>query len=203
MFINPLDLTEDNVSQIYCVPTEDVKTAFPTSLPRRFTAQVDAFGHTCWLLRRQSYEIMKELKEYDSTQPQMFRYLLYGSDGSGKTLCLHQVLHHCLKAGWLVVFIPSVFSWTHSRQELRPSAHHPGTFDQPEAAVTWLKTFRTLNSHLTAQMHISRDWEWGKKDYSSAGEDLNNVIDKGLLKPVIATEVVSAVLQELVLASDR
>ena len=139
---------------------------------------------------------MEELRNFDPTQPQNFRYLLcilsphiqhghllcvgvvIGLDRyqmelmePGKTICLHQVLHYCVKAGWLVVFIPgglemlqrslslsvslslpAVFSWTHSDRELRPSARVPGTFDQPEAATAWLKAFRTLNSHFTAQV---------------------------------------------------
>ena len=92
-----------------------------------------------------------------------------------------------------------VFSWTHSTRELRPSPRHAGTFDQPEAASAWLKSFRTLNSHFTAQVHdhrllhtntlpplppppaqlrLTQDRVWGKKDHSSAGEEVNKVIDK-------------------------
>ena len=176
-------------------------------------------------------------------------------------MCLHQILHYCVKAGWLVIFIPGgesdggqylvwvisppslpsplsppslpplpslfpsppslpslllsvwpVFLWTQSGKEVRPSTHLPGTYDQPEAAATWLKTFRTLNSHFTSQvtaslplfphltpspppplypslplstpllslpqLHLSRDWEWSKKEHSSAGEEVNKVIDK-------------------------
>ncbi|CAI8004106.1 28S ribosomal protein S29, mitochondrial [Geodia barretti] len=178
----------------------------------------------CWILRRQSYQMMQELKSFDATQPHNFRYLLYGADGSGKTICLHQVLHYCVKAGWLVVFVPGglyyiyilcgplisshsliplVFSWTHSDRELRPSTRVPGTFDQPDTATAWLKAFRTLNSHFTSQVQLSRDWQWGKKDHSLAGEEMNKVIDMGLLKPALATDVVVALLEELVLSSGR
>lgn len=38
-------------------------------------------------------------------------------------------------------------------EELRPSPHHSGTYDQPEAAIAWLKAFRSLNSHFTSQVH--------------------------------------------------
>lgn len=30
-----------------------------------------------------------------------------GEDGCGKTLCMYQVIHWCLRAGWMVVHIPS------------------------------------------------------------------------------------------------
>ncbi|CAI8004110.1 28S ribosomal protein S29, mitochondrial [Geodia barretti] len=153
--INPLELGEENVSHMYCVPSGDVKTVFPTSLPSQFSTQTTSIGEMCWILRRQSYQMMQELKSFDATQPHNFRYLLYGADGSGKTICLHQVLHYCVKAGWLVVFVPGVFSWTHSDRELRPSTRVPGTFDQPDTATAWLKAFRTLNSHFTSQVLCS------------------------------------------------
>ena len=30
-----------------------------------------------------------------------------GEDGCGKTLCMYQVIHWCVRAGWMVVHIPS------------------------------------------------------------------------------------------------
>lgn len=53
----------------------------------------------------------------------------------------------------MVLSLSPVFSWTHSAEELRPSSNHPGTYDQPEAAISWLKAFRSLNSHFTSQVH--------------------------------------------------
>lgn len=35
-----VDLTEDHVSKIYCVPSDDLKTVFPTSLPRLLYTEV-------------------------------------------------------------------------------------------------------------------------------------------------------------------
>ena len=45
-----------------------------------------------------------------------------------------------------------VFSWTHSKEEVRSSTKHPGTYDQPKEAVTWLKNFRSLNSNYLSQV---------------------------------------------------
>lgn len=51
-----------------------------------------------------------------------------------------------------VSFSPLVLSWTHSRSELRPSAKHPGLYDQPDEACKWLKSFRTLNGKFISQV---------------------------------------------------
>ena len=36
----------------------------------------------------------------------------------------------------------------HSSKPVRHSYHNPTQYDQPDESVTWLKTFRTMNSHL-------------------------------------------------------
>ena len=53
------------------------------------------------------------------------------------------------------LFLSRVFSWTHSSYELRPSTRVPGTYDQPEAACTWLRIFRTHNSNFITEVELS------------------------------------------------
>jgi hypothetical protein len=48
----------------------------------------------------------------------------------------------------------AVFLWTHSKEEVRSSMKHPGTYDQPKEAVTWLKNFKSLNSEHLSQVHV-------------------------------------------------
>lgn len=203
VFINPLDLMEEHVSQVYCVSREEVRARLPHGLPKTFATQVEALGRVCWLLRRQSYEIMRDLKKFSPDQAKGYRFLLSGPSGSGKTLCMDQVIHWCAKAGWLVLQIPRVFSWVHSRSELRPSPRLPGCYDQPVEASNWLKNFRAANSEFLGQMHLSEDHSWTKREKSSSGEDLNKIIERGLLKPNLASDVVGVVMREVARSHDR
>ncbi|KAL5481330.1 hypothetical protein EMCRGX_G021467 [Ephydatia muelleri] len=192
------ELLKSHVGKVYPIPGKELKTAIPHALPKRLSAQLDTLGQAGWVFRQQSFDIIKSLFDSaeDSTAPKP-RYLLYGDDGNGKTVCTYQVVHHCVKAGWLVVHVPGVLSWTHSKAELRPSAKHTGLYDQPDEACKWLKSFRTLNSKFISQMKLSEEYYWNKKEKAEPGEELVKVIEQGLLKPNLATEVVGAVLQEV------
>ena len=48
--------------------------------------------------------------------------------------------------------VNTVYSWTHSRIELRPSTKHPGCYDQPVEATTWLKNFRAANTQFLSKV---------------------------------------------------
>lgn len=48
------------------------------------------------------------------------------------------------------------------------------------------------------QIKLSESRAWTKRERSEAGEDLGKVIDQGLHKPILATDVVGVVLEELV-----
>ena len=59
----------------------------------------------------------------------------------------------------IYLFSP-VFSWVHSRSELRPSPRLPGCYDQPVEASNWLKNFRAANSEFLGQVSQSViSWE--------------------------------------------
>ena len=48
--------------------------------------------------------------------------------------------------------VNTVYSWTHSRTELRPSTKHPGCYDQPVEATAWLKNFRAANTQFLSKV---------------------------------------------------
>lgn len=54
-------------------------------------------------------------------------------------------------------FANAVLAWTHSQTELRPSTKHPGYYDLPKEASTWLKNFRSANSQFLSQVPSGYD----------------------------------------------
>ena len=46
-------------------------------------------------------------------------------------------------------------------------------------------------------MQLSRDHSWTKREKSEAGDSLTKVIEQGLLRPAVATDVVGVVLEEV------
>lgn len=194
---DPLGLTEDTVSKIYCVPNKETKEVFPRGLPQRFRTQIDCFKNTCWILRAQTHDIISKLRDGVEGQQNSNKFLIHGRDGGGKTICLDQVVHWCWKAGWLVVHVPGVSFWAHSRRELRPSQLFPGTYDQPHEASIWLKNFRAVNAKMLKHIKLSESRTWTKRERSEVGDDLWQVIDQGLRKPVIATDMVGVVIAEI------
>ncbi len=48
------------------------------------------------------------------------------------------------------------------------------------------------------QIKLSEDHTWTRREKSDKGEELGSVIERGLHKPALATDVVKVVLQELV-----
>eukprot|EP00731_Ephydatia_muelleri_P015728 Em0009g152a len=161
------ELLKSHVGKVYPIPGKELKTAIPHALPKRLSAQLDTLGQAGWVFRQQSFDIIKSL--FDSAE-----------DSTAP------------KPRYLLLL-----SWTHSKAELRPSAKHTGLYDQPDEACKWLKSFRTLNSKFISQMKLSEEYYWNKKEKAEPGEELVKVIEQGLLKPNLATEVVGAVLQEV------
>ncbi|XP_064390617.1 small ribosomal subunit protein mS29-like isoform X2 [Halichondria panicea] len=161
---------------------------------------MEALGNGSWILRKESFEIITALNQESSTTP---KFLLHGSTGCGKSVCMSQVMQWCSRAGWIIVHVPNVFDWTHSCHELRPSPHNPNTYDQPQESVQWLKNFRTTNSQLLSQIKLTKAHEWTKRERSEVNDDLSKVIEVGLIKPNIATDVVAMVMKIVAEQQDK
>ena len=52
-------------------------------------------------------------------------------------------------------------------------------------------------------MQLSKDHSWTKREKSEAGDSLTKVIEQGLLRPPIATEVVGVVLEEVAMEANK
>jgi hypothetical protein len=177
------------------VSKKDLCYFAPGSLSRSFTKEVEAVGCGSWVVRKESVDVYQKLSS--ATNKKERKFLLYGSDGNGKTMALLQMLWYCAQADWICVHVPSVFSWTYSRRDVRPSLMHEHLYDQPSEATQWLKNLKTLNSTQLTKLVTRKTHQWSKRDSSSAGDSLMSVVDSGLVKPLIATEVVKGVIDEL------
>ncbi|XP_065836197.1 small ribosomal subunit protein mS29-like [Oscarella lobularis] len=197
---DPLNHSTSDLSFLYQIPSTEYKALLSHGLPRSYRTEVENFGQAGLLIRRPAMKIIKKLQD---TKNEVHRFLINGPDGCGKSLTLAHVMHFGFKAGWLIVHLPSALQLVHSSKPVRHSYHNPTQYDQPDESVTWLKTFRTMNSHLLNDMTTCSKYTWGKKDVTHVGDPLGSVIDQGIQKPVHATDAVGVLLKEVALQDNR
>jgi hypothetical protein len=106
-----------------------------------------------------------------------------------------------MKDGWTVIYVPSVFKWNHSRAEVKQyyTTDNEGAelFDVPNENCLWLQQFKSINQQFLSKVTISRDYQWNKRDNSITGDSLNKVIELGIAKSNISSDVIKAVLDEI------
>ncbi|XP_051574449.1 28S ribosomal protein S29, mitochondrial-like [Myxocyprinus asiaticus] len=106
--------------------------------------QVKTFNESCVMVRQPSLELISYLKRADYSKPALC-YILYGLNGTGKTMSLCHTLHYCYTQGRLNLHIPDAHLWVKNCKELLPSSSRPSRFDQPIQASQWLKNFKVTN----------------------------------------------------------
>ncbi|XP_063808795.1 small ribosomal subunit protein mS29, partial [Pseudophryne corroboree] len=98
--------TEAHEGQYYNhSPSQKVRTTFPYGLPARFQLQCKTFNETSLMVRSPALEVIQYLRNTNFSQPAV-RYLLYGKNGTGKSLSLCHVLHYCQSQGWFILHLP-------------------------------------------------------------------------------------------------
>ena len=66
-----------------------------------------------------------------------------------------------------------------------------------------IQTHTHTHTHTHTQMSLSSSHSWTRRDRSEKDDPLARVIEQGLLKPNIATDIVGVVLEEIVRVADR
>ncbi|XP_072572780.1 small ribosomal subunit protein mS29 [Paramormyrops kingsleyae] len=193
---NPANHSQQDVGQYYTLPPDQLRSAFPHGLPRRFQQQMKTFNESCVMVRQPALEVMSHLKRADYRQPAL-RYLLYGITGSGKTMALCHAVHYCFSQGWLVLHIPDAHLWIKNCKELLPSSYKPARLDQPVLASQWLKNFGVTNKHFLSEIKTTKSYVWTKRESTEEGRPLGELVEKGLTRVKSSSDVMGALMREL------
>lgn len=199
---DPAEHGEQHEGRYYSIPLEDLKTVFPHGLPPRYLKQVKTFGEACLMVRKPALELLGYLKKTEFAHPAV-RYLLYGEQGTGKTLSLCHAVHFCAKHDWLVLHIPDAHLWVKNCRELLQSTYNKERFDQPLEASTWLKNFKTTNEHFLSQIKVEEKYVWNRRESTEKGSPLGDVVEQGITRVRNATDAVGVLLKELRRQSSR
>lgn len=191
--------TDVDAASIAEVTEQESKEMFPQGLPKDFVKQIEVTRRAQWMVRPVANTIFNSLDQGDTKS----RYLLYGHTGCGKSTVLAQVIHRCFQSGWMVIHIPSVFDWTHSSNETRPSAKNPELIDHPSDASNWLKRISMVNQKHIKMLKLSESHSWSSQEHSSAGDGVEKMIELGLVRSRFATDITSVLLEEILKAENK
>ncbi|XP_019857710.1 PREDICTED: 28S ribosomal protein S29, mitochondrial-like isoform X2 [Amphimedon queenslandica] len=187
------DISVDQLGTIYSVGYSDLKKySLHNHLPTTLKKKVEAVGKVSWLLRDPSWYVLYHLKNKSGK-----RFLFYGPDDCGKSVCLLQIIHYCLANDWIVLHVPSVFKWTHSSRELKPLLQTDGLYDLPDDTVDWLSQFKEMNHQHISELKLSQDYTWNNKETVKAGESLLDIIKLGIAKPKVSHNVFHTIFNEI------
>ncbi|XP_042296723.1 28S ribosomal protein S29, mitochondrial isoform X2 [Sceloporus undulatus] len=193
---DPANHTEEHVGQYYSLPRQEVEVIFPHGLPARFKLQMKTFNETCFMVREPALELISYLKCTNFSHPAI-RYVIYGEKTTGKTMTLCHAIHYCAKQNWLILHIPDAHLWVKNCKELLPSTYNKERLDQPLEASAWLKNFKTTNGHFLKEIKTQQTYVWSKRESTTEGRPLGEVIEQGLTRVKNASDVVGVVLKEL------
>jgi len=94
---NPGEHSAVQVAKFYTIPAEQKKQIFGGGgLPKQYEQQIKTFTEACLMVRNPALELLQYIKDTDLTKP-VVRYVLYGENGTGKTLTMAHVLHYGIK----------------------------------------------------------------------------------------------------------
>eukprot|EP00158_Paraphelidium_tribonemae_P002891 Partr_v1_DN25760_c0_g1_i2_m74909 putative Death associated protein 3 len=125
---------------------------FPVTLQREFSF----FRKPNFLLRRQTADIINSLL---SSSGDAKRIQLSGKQGCGKTVQMLQISSFLSSENWIVLHMPTLL-WLLIGSS--PFSLNSATklYDQPEAALKFIKYFSSQNKHLLADIAVSKPYEF-------------------------------------------
>lgn len=200
---NPLKHNESHIGKLYVVP-ENVQKELRIQelMDLNFRKQVQAFGKMAIMIRQPAIELMKYLTQTDYTKP-INKYVLYGEEGTGKTLTLLHLLHYAHANRHVIISAPWPHEWLIFPKEIAPSPLEEDMYDLPIDAAKWLQTFKSQNQNLlsTLDLKTSKKYEWSSRDKIDSGSPLMELIDFGINRIRYACSVVNALVEEIKIAS--
>ncbi|XP_064621052.1 small ribosomal subunit protein mS29-like [Lineus longissimus] len=187
----------------YTIPKDESDRYLQKGFSTEFIRTIKTFNECSLMVRKPAIEVIHYLKQMNYNQPAV-RYVLYGPKGSGRTLTLAHVLHHCALDNWLLVHCPWPRYWCNRyNMEISMSSSRPGRVDQPLEAIDWLKWFRQQNGHLLSEhsLKTTKTYVWSKREQTEEGASWLAVIEYGITRAKYAADCIGVLLREIKLQS--
>ncbi|KAI5631324.1 mitochondrial ribosomal death-associated protein 3 domain-containing protein [Phthorimaea operculella] len=199
---SPSQHDANQVGLFYTMKPEVCKQLFAHGgLPKSFMKQTKTFTETAVMVREPALDVLDCIKATDFEKP-VVRYLLYGEQGTGKSLTLAHLLHYAHEDGYLIVHVPWVSEWLRRVQrhkEMSNSQSREGFVDLPLDAAAWLLHFKSQNQALlkNSDMKISKEYVWSKREKTEAGAPLAELVEHGITRVKYACDVIDALVHEI------
>ncbi|KAJ2940703.1 hypothetical protein O0L34_g14813 [Tuta absoluta] len=206
---SPSQHDANQVGLFYTMKPEVCKQLFAHGgLPKSFMKQTKTFTETAVMVREPALDLLDCIKATDFEQP-VIRYVLYGEQGTGKSLTLAHALHYAHEDGYLIVHIPWVSEWLRRvprHKEMSNSPTREGFVDLPLDAAAWLLHFKSQNHALlkNSDMKISKEYVWSRREKTEAGAPLAELVEHGITRVKYACDVIDALVREIkILSNDK
>lgn len=196
---NPLNHTKEQLSKFYRISKETKKKLFlHGGFPKSFEIHVKTFTENCLMVREPAVDLINCLKSIDYSKGTV-RFVLYGKQGSGKSLTLAHILHYGHLAGYILVHVPWVGSWMRRCKEYSNSATKDGYVDLPLDAAAWLIHFRNQNQDILSNpdLRTSQDYHWSKREVTPKDAPLLALIDHGINRVKYASDSIIVLAEEI------
>lgn len=196
---NPVHHSADNIAQFYSVPKNELKTLFSHGgLPKFFEEQCKIFNETCLMIREPAVDIIHSLNNVDYNKP-AYKFVVYGVNGSGRSLSLAHIVHYGHKKGFLLVHVPWAGNWMRRCKETSAAVMEEGFTDINVDAAKWLTHFKTQNEELlkNEQFKISQDYVWNKREKTVQNSPVLELIDFGVNRIKYASSCIVILAEEI------
>lgn len=202
---NPANHTEEHIGKFYEIDEESKKIFKFGGLTKTFQKQIKTFGEPCLMVRNPAVKVLNYIKNTDFTKP-VVRYVLYGENGTGKSMTLAHLLHYGYLNEFLLVHVPWLPYWFKHPREIckHPKARKfettaEGLIDLPLESGAWLVHFKNQNLNLLTKLdaRTSQDYVWSKRETTPGGSTLLELIDHGITRAKYASEVIKVLLEEI------
>ncbi|XP_022117575.2 28S ribosomal protein S29, mitochondrial [Pieris rapae] len=204
---SPTQQTDNQFGLFYTLNKDLCKQLYGHGgLPKSYTKQSKTFAETAIMVRQPALDIINCIKASDLNKPAI-RYVLYGEDGTGKSMTIAHLLHYAFEEGYLIVHVPWVSDWLRRvlrHKEMANSLTREGLVDLPLDAAAWLLHFKTQNQHLlkAPEFTVSKEYVWSKREKTEAGAPLLELVELGIARVKYACDVVDAIVNEVKLLSN-
>uniref|UniRef100_A0A0K0DZ64 Small ribosomal subunit protein mS29 n=1 Tax=Strongyloides stercoralis TaxID=6248 RepID=A0A0K0DZ64_STRER len=196
----PSEFKKTDVGKIYTVSNDvTLQLNYNNVLPSKFIHQINTFSECSWLIRQPFFEILNKIStttEEESTP----RFVLFGRFGTGKSITLYQLMHYAHSQKWVNMNIRSVMDITRQKTELQENKKLEGKFDTPNHAVKLLVLFKSQNQHIwdkLSEIKTTKEYVWTKADKTEAGKPLTDIVEMGILSPIVSCDCFGALIDEL------